>query len=132
MLGTVLSVTYNTNSNLPYLKLNIFPTARVKLTEPSFGDIISLTLGLFSFLQCCLPYIFLCQNQVKKHRHETLSLHGAGKHLAKSEASRILRHLVIEDFLMEEVKKSDVYGSVSSVLKVLLVAPHFSALYCEK
>lgn len=50
MLGTVLSVTYNTNSNLPYLKLNIFPTARVKLTEPSFGDIISLTLGLFSFL----------------------------------------------------------------------------------
>ncbi|CAN0880742.1 ATP-dependent DNA helicase Q-like 4A [Linum grandiflorum] len=55
---------------------------------------------------------------VKKHRHETLSLHGAGKHLAKEEASRILRHLVIEDYLVEEVKKSDVYGSVSSVLKV--------------
>ncbi|CAN1804893.1 ATP-dependent DNA helicase Q-like 4A [Linum perenne] len=55
---------------------------------------------------------------VKKHRHETLSLHGAGKHLAKDEASRVLRHLVIEDYLVEEVKKSDVYGSVSSVLKV--------------
>ncbi|GFP99215.1 ATP-dependent DNA helicase q-like 4a [Phtheirospermum japonicum] len=55
---------------------------------------------------------------VKKHRHETLSLHGAGKHLGKGEASRVLRHLVIEDILVEEVKKSDVYGSVSSVLKV--------------
>ncbi|CAI0439398.1 unnamed protein product [Linum tenue] len=55
---------------------------------------------------------------VKKHRHESVSLHGAGKHLAKEEASRILRHLVIKDYLTEEVKKSDVYGSVSSVLKV--------------
>ncbi|KAL5580398.1 hypothetical protein UlMin_012840 [Ulmus minor] len=55
---------------------------------------------------------------VKKHRHETLRLHGAGKHLAKGEASRILRHLVVEEILVEEVKKSDVYGSVSSVLKV--------------
>ncbi|KAG6781973.1 hypothetical protein POTOM_011359 [Populus tomentosa] len=55
---------------------------------------------------------------VKRHRHENLSLHGAGKHLAKGEASRILRHLVIEDFLAEDVKKSDIYGSVSSVLKV--------------
>ncbi|OMP01611.1 hypothetical protein COLO4_11771 [Corchorus olitorius] len=55
---------------------------------------------------------------VKRHRHETLSLHGAGKHLAKGEASRVLRHLVTEEFLVEEVKKSDIYGSVSSVLKV--------------
>ncbi|PIA40921.1 hypothetical protein AQUCO_02300004v1 [Aquilegia coerulea] len=55
---------------------------------------------------------------VKKYRHDSLSLHGAGKHLAKGEASRILRHLVIEDVLAEEVKKSDLYGSVSSVLKV--------------
>ncbi|CAA7404506.1 unnamed protein product [Spirodela intermedia] len=59
----------------------------------------------------------LSQN-VKKHRHENLGLHGAGKHLGKDEASRILRHLVVEDFLREEVKKSDVYGSVSSVLKI--------------
>ncbi|XP_078433768.1 DNA helicase (RECQl4A) [Wolffia australiana] len=55
---------------------------------------------------------------VKKNRHENLSLHGAGRHLGKDEASRILRHLVVEDFLREEVKKSDLYGSVSSVLKV--------------
>ncbi|OMP01612.1 hypothetical protein COLO4_11772 [Corchorus olitorius] len=55
---------------------------------------------------------------VKRHRHETLSLHGAGKHLAKGEASRVLRHLVTEEFLVEEVKKSDIYGFVSSVLKV--------------
>ncbi|GMH23928.1 hypothetical protein Nepgr_025771 [Nepenthes gracilis] len=55
---------------------------------------------------------------VKKHKHDTLSLHGAGKHLAKGEASRILRHLVTEDILVEDVKKSDIYGSVSSMLKV--------------
>ncbi|KAL4380327.1 hypothetical protein HN51_003609 [Arachis hypogaea] len=55
---------------------------------------------------------------VKKHRHDTLSLHSAGKHLAKGEASRVLHHLVVEDFLVEEVKKSDFYGSVSSILKV--------------
>ncbi|KAG9444163.1 hypothetical protein H6P81_015503 [Aristolochia fimbriata] len=55
---------------------------------------------------------------VKKYKHDTLSLHGAGKHLAKNEVSRILHHLVVEDILVEEVKKSDIYGSVSSVLKV--------------
>jgi bloom syndrome protein len=69
----------------------------------------------------CITSWFCCLNQVKRHRHENLSLHGAGKHLAKGEASRILRHLVIEDFLAEDVKKSDFYGSVSSVLKVLVV-----------
>ncbi|KAJ8452816.1 hypothetical protein Cgig2_014579 [Carnegiea gigantea] len=52
---------------------------------------------------------------VKKHKHDKLSLHGAGKSLAKGEASRILRHLVVEDILVEEVKKSEIYGSVSSV-----------------
>lgn len=55
---------------------------------------------------------------VKKNRHDHVNLHGAGKKLAKGEASRVLRHLVIKDFLVEEVKKSDIYGSVSSVLKV--------------
>lgn len=49
-----------------------------------------------------------------------MSLHGAGKHLAKGEASRILHRLVVEDILVEEVKKSD-YGSVSSILKVSLL-----------
>ncbi|PNX66782.1 ATP-dependent DNA helicase q-like 4a-like protein, partial [Trifolium pratense] len=43
---------------------------------------------------------------VKKHRHETVRLHGAGKHLAKGEASRILHHLVVEDFLAEEVNET--------------------------
>lgn len=32
----------------------------------------------------------------------------------------MLRHLVTEDFLFEDVKKSDAYGSVSSVVKVRL------------
>ncbi|XP_020593878.1 ATP-dependent DNA helicase Q-like 4A isoform X2 [Phalaenopsis equestris] len=55
---------------------------------------------------------------IKKYKHDTLRLHGAGKHLQKGEASRIIRHLVIMDILVEEVKKSDIYGSISSVLRV--------------
>ncbi|PKA62531.1 ATP-dependent DNA helicase Q-like 4B [Apostasia shenzhenica] len=56
---------------------------------------------------------------IKKYKHDSLSLHGAGRHLAKGEASRILRHLVIKDILTEDVKKSDLYGSVSSLLRNL-------------
>lgn len=58
--------------------------------------------------------------QVKKHRHDNLGLHGAGKHLPKGEASRVIRHLVVEDILVEDVRKSDIYGSISSVLKVYI------------
>ncbi|XP_051217389.1 ATP-dependent DNA helicase Q-like 4A [Lolium perenne] len=54
---------------------------------------------------------------VKKSNHDALPLHGAGKNLGKGEAARVLRHLVTEGILTEDVKKSD-YGSVSSVLKV--------------
>ncbi|KAI3844083.1 hypothetical protein MKX03_001434, partial [Papaver bracteatum] len=54
---------------------------------------------------------------VKKHRYDLVKHHGGGKHLEKGEASRILHHLVTEEFLVEKVKKSD-YGSVSPVLKV--------------
>ncbi|RZC59943.1 hypothetical protein C5167_021699 [Papaver somniferum] len=54
---------------------------------------------------------------VKKHRYDLAKHHGAGRHLEKGEASRILHHLVTEKFLVEKVKRSD-YGSVSSVLKV--------------
>ncbi|KAJ4756645.1 ATP-dependent DNA helicase RecQ [Rhynchospora pubera] len=55
---------------------------------------------------------------IKKHKHDKLSLHGAGKTYDKGEVARVLRHLVIEDILVEEVKKSDIYGTVSSILKV--------------
>ncbi|GKB23104.1 ATP-dependent DNA helicase Q-like 4A protein [Tanacetum coccineum] len=55
---------------------------------------------------------------VKKYEHNTLSLHGAGKGVPKGEALRVLHHLVVEEILLEDVKKSDFYGSVSSILKV--------------
>ncbi|KAL4580725.1 hypothetical protein LXL04_016927 [Taraxacum kok-saghyz] len=55
---------------------------------------------------------------VKKYKHDKLKLHGTGKNVPKGEASRVLRHLVVEEILVEDVKKSDLYGSVSSVLKV--------------
>ncbi|KAL3620845.1 hypothetical protein CASFOL_035757 [Castilleja foliolosa] len=81
-------------------------------------DLVKTTGQQFSAAHLLEVYRGSLSQFVKKHRHETLSLHGAGKHLSKGEASRVLRHLVIEDILVEEVKKSDLYGSVSSVLKV--------------
>ncbi|KAG6556304.1 hypothetical protein Mapa_002246 [Marchantia paleacea] len=56
--------------------------------------------------------------QIKKFQHEKLELHGAGKKFSKGEAERILHRLVFENVLREDVSKSDLYGSVSSVLKV--------------
>lgn len=56
--------------------------------------------------------------QVKKYEHNTLSLHGVGKSVAKGEALRVLHHLVVEEILIEVVKRSDYYGHVSSILKV--------------
>lgn len=56
--------------------------------------------------------------QIKRYKHESLSLHGAGKSLSKGDASRILHRLVLEDFVVEDIMKSDLYGSLSSILKV--------------
>ncbi|XP_047959187.1 ATP-dependent DNA helicase Q-like 4A isoform X2 [Salvia hispanica] len=81
-------------------------------------ELVKITRQQFSTAHLLEVYRGSLSQYVKKHGHEALSLHGAGKHLAKGEASRVLRHLVIEDILFEEVKKSDVYGSVSSVVKV--------------
>ncbi|PON33177.1 DNA helicase, ATP-dependent [Parasponia andersonii] len=87
-------------------------------TAKQLVELMKLTGQQFSSSHILEVYRGSFSQFVRKHKHDTLSLHGAGKHLAKGEASRILRHLVIEDILVEEVKKSDVYGSVSSVLKV--------------
>ncbi|GMI83623.1 hypothetical protein like AT1G10930 [Hibiscus trionum] len=81
-------------------------------------ELVRLTGQQFSSSHILEVYRGSLSQFVKKHRHETLGLHGAGKHLAKGEASRIIHHLVVEEFLLEDVKKSDIYGSVSSVLKV--------------
>ncbi|XP_012071305.1 ATP-dependent DNA helicase Q-like 4A isoform X1 [Jatropha curcas] len=81
-------------------------------------ELVKLTGQQFSSSHILEVYRGSLNQYVKRYRHEKLNLHGAGKHLAKSEASRILRHLVTDDFLVEDVKKSDIYGSVSSVLKV--------------
>ncbi|KAL0384588.1 UNVERIFIED_CONTAM: ATP-dependent DNA helicase Q-like 4A [Sesamum radiatum] len=83
-----------------------------------YVELVKMTGQQFSTAHLLEVYRGSLSQFVKKHRHETLSLHGAGKHLAKGEASRVLRHLVIEDILVEDVKKSDIYGSVSSVVKV--------------
>ncbi|KAK7246876.1 hypothetical protein RIF29_41746 [Crotalaria pallida] len=80
-------------------------------------ELVKLTGQKFSSSHILEVFRGSLSQMVKKHRHETIRLHSAGKHLAKGEASRVLHHLVFEDFLTEEVKKSD-YGSTSSILKV--------------
>ncbi|CAN4110683.1 unnamed protein product [Withania somnifera] len=81
-------------------------------------ELVKMTGQNFSSAHVLEVYRGSLSKYVKKHKHESLRLHGTGKHLAKGEASRVLRHLVTEDILVEDVKKSDLYGSVSSVLKV--------------
>lgn len=56
-------------------------------------------------------------SQIRKLKHDKKPLHGVGHKFSKSEAERILRKMVTERLLMEDVCKSD-YGSISSVLKV--------------
>ncbi|KAM0873359.1 hypothetical protein ACQ4PT_038151 [Festuca glaucescens] len=80
-------------------------------------ELVSSTRQACSSSHILEVYRGAMNQSVKKSCHDALPLHGAGKNLAKGEAARVLRHLVTEGILTEDVKKSD-YGSVSSVLKV--------------
>ncbi|KAL7585237.1 hypothetical protein Lser_V15G46163 [Lactuca serriola] len=80
-------------------------------------DLVKLTQQQVSASHILDVYKGSMSQIVKKYKHDKLRLHGAGKNAAKGEASRVLRHLVVEEILVEDVKKSD-YGSASSVLKV--------------
>ncbi|BFG30236.1 hypothetical protein CerSpe_165100 [Prunus speciosa] len=100
------------------LKIKSFVEKDVTGIAKQLVELVKLTGQQFSSSHILEVYRGSFSQFVKKHRHQTVSLHGVGKHLAKGEASRVLRHLVTEDLLAEEVKKSDVYGSVSSILKV--------------
>ncbi|TKY71366.1 ATP-dependent DNA helicase Q 4A [Spatholobus suberectus] len=100
------------------LKITSFIEKDVTEIAKQLVELVKLTGQRVSSSHILEVYRGSLSQLVKKHRHETVSLHGAGKRLAKGEASRVLHHLVVEDFLVEEVKKSDFYGSVSSILKV--------------
>ncbi|KAI4296227.1 hypothetical protein L6164_036202 [Bauhinia variegata] len=100
------------------LKIKSFIEKDVTETAKQLVELVKLTGQQFSSSHILEVYRGSLNQFVKKHRHETVRLHGAGKHLTKGEASRVLHHLVVEDFLVEDVKKSDIYGSVSSILKV--------------
>ncbi|KAJ1277835.1 hypothetical protein BS78_04G033600 [Paspalum vaginatum] len=81
-------------------------------------ELVTMTGQLHSSSHILEVYRGSLNQNVKKLRHDTLALHGAGKHLAKGDASRILHYLVTEGILIEDVKKSNnIYGSISSVLK---------------
>uniref|UniRef100_A0A803LEA9 DNA 3'-5' helicase n=1 Tax=Chenopodium quinoa TaxID=63459 RepID=A0A803LEA9_CHEQI len=60
---------------------------------------------------------------VKKYKHNTLKLHGAGKGLAKGEASRVLRHLVVENILVEEVNEGKCRNLFFGGQKIILRFP---------
>ncbi|KAG7645882.1 Helicase superfamily 1/2 ATP-binding domain [Arabidopsis thaliana x Arabidopsis arenosa] len=90
----------------------------VTLITRQLVELVKQTGERFSSAHILEVYRGSLNQMVKKHRHETLQFHGAGKHLSKIEVSRILHYLVTEDILVEDVRKSDMYGSVSSLLKV--------------
>ncbi|CAM8986358.1 unnamed protein product [Rhodiola kirilowii] len=100
------------------LKIKTFVEKDVTGTAKGMVELVKSTGQKFSSSHILEVYRGSLSQLVKKHRHDAQRLHGAGKNLAKGEASRVLRHLVTEEILREEVKKSDLYGSVSSVLKV--------------
>ncbi|KAI3882503.1 hypothetical protein MKW92_021726, partial [Papaver armeniacum] len=61
---------------------------------------------------------------VKKHRYDLVKHHGAGRHLEKGEASRILHHLVTEEFLVEKVvNESKFYNLCHGGKKIILRFP---------
>ncbi|KAL1222851.1 ATP-dependent DNA helicase Q-like 4A [Cardamine amara subsp. amara] len=90
----------------------------VTLITRQLVELVKQTGERFSSAHILEVYRGSLNQMVKKHRHETLQLHGAGKHLSKIEVSRIMHYLVTEDILVEDVRKSDMYGTVSSLLKV--------------
>ncbi|ESQ35756.1 hypothetical protein EUTSA_v10006602mg [Eutrema salsugineum] len=90
----------------------------VTLITKQLVELVKQTGERFSSSHILEVYRGSLNQMVKKHRHETLQLHGAGKHLSKIEVSRIMHYLVTEDILVEDVRKSDMYGTVSSLLKV--------------
>ncbi|KAF8019494.1 hypothetical protein BT93_G0242 [Corymbia citriodora subsp. variegata] len=100
------------------LKIKSFVDKDVTEIAKQLVELVKSTGQQFSSAHILEVYRGSLNQFVKKHRHEKLNLHGAGKHLAKGEASRVLRHLVTEDLLVEDVRKSDLYGSLSSILKV--------------
>ncbi|ERM97820.1 hypothetical protein AMTR_s00118p00027960 [Amborella trichopoda] len=102
----------NCCKNITYIEKNVTDIAK------QLVELVKSTGQRFSSAHILEVYRGSLSQQVKRYKHELLSLHGAGKPLSKGDASRILRHMVTEDFLVEDVKKSDTYGSVSSVLKV--------------
>ena len=58
--------------------------------------------------------------QVKKNMHDKLELHGTGKSYSKGVVERILHKMVLEGILKEDISKSDMFGSISSILKVVM------------
>ncbi|XP_056852506.1 ATP-dependent DNA helicase Q-like 4A isoform X1 [Raphanus sativus] len=90
----------------------------VTLITRQLVELVKQTGERFSSSHILEVYRGSLNQMVKKHRHETLQFHGAGKQLSKIEVSRILHYLVTEDILVEDVRKSDMYGTVSSLLKV--------------
>ncbi|TXG64064.1 hypothetical protein EZV62_011058 [Acer yangbiense] len=101
--------------NTPVLALTATATASVK------EDVVQ-ALGLIAGIRF-IPKTKKCLDDIDKlkvadklqwSKDEINIICATVAYCAKGEGFRILRHLVLEDFLTEEVKKSDFYGSVSA------------------
>ncbi|KAK1309981.1 ATP-dependent DNA helicase Q-like 4A [Acorus calamus] len=79
---------------------NVSSTGRVLETNIDnllrMVELVKATGQNYSLAHTLEVYRGSLSQYIKKYKHERLSLHGAGKHLAKGEASRILRYLVNE------------------------------------
>ncbi|PQM41011.1 ATP-dependent DNA helicase Q-like 4A isoform X2 [Prunus yedoensis var. nudiflora] len=87
------------------LKIKSFVEKDVTGIAKQLVELVKLTGQQFSSSHILEVYRGSFSQFVKKHRHQTVSLHGVGKHLAKGEASRVLRHLVTRTFLRRKSRK---------------------------
>ncbi|CAM6100420.1 unnamed protein product [Calypogeia fissa] len=87
-------------------------------TAKQLVELVSSMGQRFSLSHTLDVYRGSLNQQIKRNMHERQELHGAGKNLPKGEVERILHRMVLENILMEDVCKSDLYKSISSVLKV--------------
>eukprot|EP00271_Cylindrocystis_brebissonii_P007216 TRINITY_DN2048_c0_g1_i1.p1 TRINITY_DN2048_c0_g1~~TRINITY_DN2048_c0_g1_i1.p1 ORF type:complete len:969 (-),score=133.74 TRINITY_DN2048_c0_g1_i1:474-3170(-) len=57
-------------------------------------------------------------NQIKKFGHDRIRHYGAGSTFSKGDVERLLHRMVAEGIFFEDAVKSDMYGTISAILKV--------------
>ncbi|RVW28361.1 ATP-dependent DNA helicase Q-like 4A [Vitis vinifera] len=97
------------------LKIKSFVEKDVTEIAKQLVELVKLTREQFSSSHILEVYRGSLSQYVKKHRHETLGLHAAGKHLAKGAAINCL-----ESIILHLVNESKVYKLFSGGQKIIL------------